>query len=98
MVLALIIIASWILTLSVIVGLCLSARQGDLRERGAASAYTTSNLAKASLLPASEPAAPASIPPRITTAPPVISRRITVQPSRRAYPCNPAGFPSSATG
>jgi hypothetical protein len=32
MVLALIIIASWILTLSVIVGLCLSARQGDLQQ------------------------------------------------------------------
>lgn len=72
MVLALIIISSWILILSVIVGLCLSAHQGDLQERGAAPAYATSNLAEASLRPA--------------------------QSSRRAYPCNPAGFPSSATG
>ncbi len=52
MVLALIIIASWILILSVIVGLCLSARQGDLQERGAAPAYATSNLAEPSLRPA----------------------------------------------
>ena len=98
MVLALIIIASWILILSVIVGLCLSARQGDLQERGATPAYATSNLAEASLRPASDPAAPASIAPRITAAAPVIAPRITAQPSRRAYPCNPAGFPSSATG
>jgi hypothetical protein len=87
MVLALIIIASWILILSVIVGLYLSARQGDLQERGSVPVYATSNLAEPSLRPASDPAAPALIPPRITA-----------QPSRRAYPCNPAGFPSSATG
>lgn len=38
MVLPLIIIASWILILSVIVGLCMSARQGDLQQSEQASA------------------------------------------------------------
>ena len=65
MTLLLIIIASWTLILSVIVGLCLSARRGDLE---ASPAYATSS-----------PIEP-SIP------------RITAQPSRRLYPCNPAGI------
>jgi hypothetical protein len=68
MTLVLIIIASWTLILSVIVGLCLSARQGDLQEWRASPAYATSS-----------PAEP-SIP------------QITAQPSRRLYPCNPAGI------
>jgi len=75
MTLVLIIIASWILILSVIVGLCLSAHQGDLQQLNDTPAH-----------PASDPIAAASISPRITA-----------QPSRRAYPCKPTGFPSGAT-
>ncbi len=70
------IIVSWVLVLSVVVGLCLSARQGDLQQQQAAPAYATSDLIE----------------------PSVISPRITAPPGRHAYPCNPAGFTSSATG
>ena len=39
MILLLIIIASWILILSVVAGLCMSARQGDLQQRDRAPVH-----------------------------------------------------------
>jgi hypothetical protein len=48
-----IIIASWILVLSVIAGLCLSARQGDLQQRETAPAYPAGDPIAAPVISAS---------------------------------------------
>jgi hypothetical protein len=85
-----IIIASWILILSVVVGLCLSARQGDHQLLMDTPAH-----------PASELTAPSLISPRTTAEPTMIPARITAQsaqPATRAYPCNPFGITGSTAG
>jgi hypothetical protein len=82
MALALLIIALWILILSTVVCLCLSARQGDLLQREVTQRRETA------------PACPTDDP----IEPSVISLRITAQPGRRVYPCDPAGLTGSATG
>jgi hypothetical protein len=47
-----IIIASWILILSVIAGLCMNARRGDLQQMGAAATEPMSELIEAPVISA----------------------------------------------
>ena len=97
----LIIVASWILVLAVVAGLCFSARQGDLEQLRGVPADPASDPFESAPVSLRITAVPAFDSPQITasalsSAPRTRSR--TTQPSRRTYPCDPLGITGSTAG
>jgi hypothetical protein len=99
MLLPLIIIASWIVVLSAVVGVCVSARRGDTQQLANAPAQPANNQQpQQTTWPASSPQpaiSPIALP---EIAAPVITAQVATQPGGRAYPCNPASLTGSTTG
>ena len=81
MTLVLIIIASWLLALSLIVALCLSARRGDLQQLDPSTGFLVSDL---------RPAKRANSSVNAQTKTPVIARRSSGKPSNLSDPTRPA--------
>jgi hypothetical protein len=76
-----IVIASWILILSMVLGLCLSARQGDRQQLSVAPADLASDEIEPPMISAS-----ITVRPGMDSAP----------SGRRLYPCDPAYSSASA--
>jgi hypothetical protein len=97
----LVILASWILVLAIVAGLCLSARRGDLEQLGGASADPASESLEPALVSLQLSTEPAFDSPQIAAATLASAPRITAQtawPDRRVRPCNPLGATGSSAG
>ncbi len=94
----LIIVASWIFVLAVVVGLCLSARRGDLEQLRGAHADPASEPFESALVSHRISAEPAFDSPQITAAALSNAPQVTARPGKRAYPCDPLGITGSAMG